>query len=101
MIYKLKGDSNHREIGKEIVYTTNTGYSEEFWYTSKKGSKISMNSMLFFKKIDSDEWEFQQDEDLVKVTGSDLVYSPIRDNFIYKANYSTDLRTFKSCKFNK
>ena len=33
-------------------------------------------------------------------TASDLVFAPIRDSFIYKANYGMDLSTFVSCRYN-
>ena len=35
------------------------------------------------------------------MTASDLVYAPIRENFIFKADYGQDLQTFVNCKFNK
>ena len=55
-VYTLKGDSEHKEVGKKIVYVAGTGYSEVVWYTSQYGSKVSFNTITFFKKINSDEW---------------------------------------------
>ena len=57
-LYTLEGDSEHKEIGKRIVYVPNSGYSEQFWYTSQLGSKTSLNTITFFKKINSDEWQW-------------------------------------------
>ena len=99
--YELKGDKNHKKVGKQIVYRLDTGYSENFWYTSTSGSKITLNTMLFFKFVDNNYWDFEKTEDLVTITGSDLVYTAAsKNNFLYKANYSKELRTFVSCNFN-
>ena len=56
VVYKLKGDSEHKEVGKRIVYVPGTGYSEVFWYTSQLGSKVSFNTITFYKQSNSEEW---------------------------------------------
>ena len=56
IVHKLKGDSEHKDIGKRIVYVPGTGYSEVFWYTSQHGSKVSFNTITFYKPSDSEEW---------------------------------------------
>ena len=62
---------------------------------------MSLNTMLFFKFAEDSYWNFDKDEDLIKITGSDLVFAgPIKNNFLYKENYSKELRTFVSCNYN-
>ena len=105
LTYTLDGDSSHKSIGKKIVYRSNTGYSEQFWYTSHSGSRsIALNSIVFFKKSRNDYWEYVEDEDLLQLSGSDdrdyLVYDMYKDNMLYKLNDNTDLQTFLSCKYN-
>ena len=99
--YELKGDSDHKKLGKQMLYRLGTGYSENFWYTSTKGSKTSLNTIVFFRFIDTEDWVYDKTEGLVSIVGSDIVYAaPIKNNFLYKGNYSKDLRTFVACDYN-
>ena len=51
--YTLKdgfSSTQMQDIGAQITYRPNTGYSEQFWYTSRKASEVYLNSIVFFKK---------------------------------------------------
>lgn len=62
---------------------------------------MTLNTMLFFKLADDSYWNYDKTDDLLTVIGSDLVFAgPINNNFLYKANYSKELRTFVSCNYN-
>jgi len=35
LVYELEGeDRDHEQLGENIKYRLNTGYSEQYWYTS-------------------------------------------------------------------
>ena len=98
-------DSTYTKIGAEMVYRGNTGFSEQYWYTSVKwGTTLVLNSITFFKKSRSEYWEYAEKETILEIPMADsldyAVYQLIGDNVIYKANSGTDLRTFLSCPYN-
>ena len=93
------------KIGSNMIYRSNTGFSEQFWYTSLKwGTTRVLNSITFFKESRADFWEYTKKENILELTMADtddfLVYQMIGDNVIYKKNSGTDLRTFLSCPYN-
>ena len=93
------------KIGSNMIYRGNTGFSEQFWYTSLKwGTTRVLNSITFFKESRADFWEYAKKENILELTMADtddfLVYQMIGDNVIYKKNSGTDLRTFLSCPYN-
>ena len=49
LTYTLDGDRDHEDVGERILYMPETGYSEQYWYTSKDGGTITLNSIVFFK----------------------------------------------------
>ena len=93
------------KIGSNMIYRSNTGFSEQFWYTSLKwGTTRVLNSITFFKESRADFWEYTKKENILELTMADtddfLVYQMIGDNVIYKAGSGTDLRTFLACPYN-
>lgn len=105
LTYTLEGDKNQKRVGRNLVYRPNTGYSEQFWYTSYKSNKITLNSIVFFKFGGNEHWDNKKDEKLLELNGQDedddIILNAINDNFIYKLKSGTDLRTFLSCEYNK
>lgn len=104
LTYTLEGDRNNKNVGRKVVYRENTGYSEQFLYTSHKSNKIILNSIVFFKKTGNDYWEQKRDEGLLELTVTSieehLTFDNYHDDFIYKLQSGTDLRTFLSCPYN-
>lgn len=105
LTYTLEGDRDATKIGNNITYRHNTGYSEQFWYTSYKGTQITLNSIVFFKQATNDYWEQKKDENLLTVTATNsndyLIVAAVKDSFVYKLDLGTNLRTFLSCEYNK
>ena len=60
LTYTLEPEENvntFTKIGSNMIYRSNTGFSEQFWYTSLKwGTTRVLNSITFFKESRSDFW---------------------------------------------
>lgn len=96
----MEGESNKR-ITKSIEYRLNTGYSEQFWYTSVDGSTTELNTILFFKQVDSEEWEYEEDDDLMRWSGTtSTILEQQFGNWLTKVESSTVIKTFLSCNYN-
>lgn len=93
-------------MGRKLVYRPNSGYSEQWWYTSYKNTKITLNSIVLFKKSGEETWQQKKDDTLLEVTQTtgvatdELLYQSIGDSFIYKLNHNQTLWTFLSCEYN-
>lgn len=101
LIYEMEGDNDHKKVGQMIEYRPNSGYSEQFWYTSTKSDKTTINSILFFKKSSSTGWEYEQDEDLVviEVESNDYFDFTHIDESVLFVN-GEKMSTFVACDYN-
>merc|ERR1712232_99153 len=96
-----EGESSFK-ITKSIEYKLNTGYSEQFFYTGIDGSLTDLNSILFFKPIDSEEWQYEEEFALITWNGSDeIILEQVYGNFLEKFESSSVIETFLSCNYNE
>ena len=68
LAYTLEGDKDAQQVGRKLVYRPNSGYSEQWWYTSYKNTKITLNSIVLFRKSGEENWQQKKDDDLLVVT---------------------------------
>ena len=126
LTYTLEGDNNYRQVGSNIMYRPNTGFSEQFWYTSYKSGKVTLHSIVFFKFTANEHWEHKKDSKLLEIdlnalylneyaasdrykedssnghlVKDELLFGAYKDSFIYKMKRGVDLRTFLSCEYNR
>lgn len=66
-IVSLTGDNDYQKIGRNLVFRKNTGFADQFFYESHKDNEITLNSIIFFKRVEEIDYEYKEEKDLLTV----------------------------------
>lgn len=99
------GDANYGYIGKSVALKDNVDNSQQIWYSSRKGSTLTFNSIIFFEDYETEIWKFHQTKDLYYIVGTSntdtLVFDCYGEWCFFKSYLGSTISTFTSCNYNE